>query len=180
LWDIASGNLIRTFEDEFLIYSVAILPDGRTALSAGSRGLKLWDIATRTMIRRILVAPDLSSSGNSRESMAVSPDGHIIVSGGPFSPSLTFSDIKTGELIRTFDDPDSVRSVAISSDGRMVLSGGDDGTARLWDSKSGTLIRIFKRHSARVRSVAFSPDGRTALSGSDDGTLKLWAIPGQS
>ena len=75
--------------------------------------------------------------------------------------------------------PGIVRSVAFSPDGKHALSGGMDGTAKLWNIPSLSLVKEFKGHKGMmgIAAVAFSPDGRNALSGGmSDGFIKLWDI----
>ncbi|HXH39669.1 MAG TPA: TIR domain-containing protein [Thermoanaerobaculia bacterium] len=45
---------------------------------------------------------------------------------------------------------------------------------KLWEARSGKLLRTLEGHQDRVRSVAFDPQGGTLASGFDDGTVKLW------
>ncbi len=150
------------------VFSVAMSPDGKTALS-GSRDhtLKLWDLATGREIREF--------KGHSEEvtSVAISPDGKTALSGSGDS-RLKLWDLATGREIRTFQG--GAGTVAITPDGKTALSSSNDNTLRLWDLATGDEIREFKGHSGPVYSVAISPDGRAALSGSNDNTLKLWDL----
>ena len=55
---------------------------------------------------------------------------------------------------------DSDYGVAFSPGGQILAVGGKDGTVRLWDVASHTLIgHSLRGHSKAVRSVVFSPDG---------------------
>ena len=67
-----------------------------------------------------------------------------------------------------------VRSIGYSPDGNTLASGSDDRTIKLWDARSGALLRTLEGHRNWVSSVAFAPDGSTLASGSYDSTIKLW------
>ncbi|MEK6705313.1 MAG: WD40 repeat domain-containing protein [Bdellovibrionota bacterium] len=69
-----------------------------------------------------------------------------------------------------------VRSVAFSPNGKMIASGSDDQTIRLWDTKTGKLIRMLNVEYCTAESVAFSPDGKVLAAGYNDGTIQLWDI----
>lgn len=69
-----------------------------------------------------------------------------------------------------------VLSVCFSPDGRFILTGSYDKTACLWDTATGTALRIFEGHTGQVASVCFSPDGQYALTGSWDKTARLWDV----
>ena len=71
-------------------------------------------------------------------SVAFSPDGNRILTGGP-DGALWLWDAGTGQAL---GEPMSghkelVNGVAFSPDGRRILSGGDDGTVRVWDPERG-------------------------------------------
>ncbi|HSF80281.1 MAG TPA: hypothetical protein VLA49_03550, partial [Anaerolineales bacterium] len=64
-------------------------------------------------------------------------------------------------------------SISFSPDGQLAISGGDDGSARVWEARTGAeLVRL--QHDDPVTSVAFSPDGELAISGSADGSARVW------
>jgi WD40 repeat protein len=65
------------------------------------------------------------------------------------------------------DDP------AVRATRPRVATGGKDRLARLWDLKTGKLLRTFK-HQGNVPCLAFSPDGKQLLTGSEDGIVRLW------
>ena len=51
-----------------------------------------------------------------------------------------------------------------------------DDTLKLWDMKTGKLIRTLSAPGGEVLSGVFMPDGHTALSGSEDGSLRVWNL----
>ncbi|MGE4550164.1 MAG: SUMF1/EgtB/PvdO family nonheme iron enzyme, partial [Opitutales bacterium] len=70
--------------------------------------------------------------------------------------------------------PSPATSLDLSPNGKYLLTGSHDGIARLWDAKTGKLLRNCEGHSAAVVSVAFSPDGKRFATGSLDGSCRLW------
>ncbi|HEY9606173.1 MAG TPA: serine/threonine-protein kinase [Allocoleopsis sp.] len=69
-----------------------------------------------------------------------------------------------------------VRAIAISPDGQLIASGSEDNTIKVWNLRTGKLLRTLTGHSGGIRSVAISPDGKLLASGGDDKTIKLWNL----
>jgi uncharacterized delta-60 repeat protein len=67
----------------------------------------------------------------------------------------------------------TVWAVAFSPDGKYVVSGSQDGTARVWEARTGKEVARMT-HEDEVTFVAFSPDGKYVVSGSDDKTARVW------
>src|SRR5205085_12015353 len=68
---------------------------------------------------------------------------------------------------------DIVITLAFSPDERTLASGSFDGSVKLWDVASGTLLWL-GWHTDNIFSVAFSPDGSMLASGSNDAAVRLW------
>jgi WD40 repeat protein len=66
--------------------------------------------------------------------------------------------------------------MAFSPDGTILATAGVERTVRLWDVKSGTMLRALP-HDDELMAVAFSPDGTLLASGGYDNTIVLWGIP---
>ena len=71
-----------------------------------------------------------------------------------------------------------VYSVAFTPDGKALAAGGEyDNTIRLWDVKTGKVLRELSGHAGPVAAVAFSPDGRTLASACQwEPAIRLWDV----
>ena len=206
VWNLATGQCLRTLErhgdDGFSLFS----PDGRYALS-GSKDetLRLWEVSSGSDLGTIpgagvspvCLSPDgryvLSrlqlrevASGRSlrefrgEDTAAVcacfSPDGRFVLAAEE-SWALRLWEVASGLCQRVFEGHrHQVQSVCFSLDGRFVLSGGWDKKLRFWEVASGRCLRTFKGHTEVVNSVCLTPDGRFALSGSRDRTVRIWDV----
>jgi WD40 repeat protein len=69
-----------------------------------------------------------------------------------------------------------VLNVAFSPDGKRLATASVDGTARIWDARSGEELRKLFGHTGWVFGVAFDPNGSTLATASEDGTARLWNV----
>ena len=85
---------------------------------------------------------------------------------------------QTTRHLRTLEDGKErrVRAICLSPDGKYAFAGGGDNLIKLWDTKTGELIRTFSGHDAGIASMAISVDGKHIFTGSHDQTLKLWEV----
>jgi WD40 repeat protein len=175
------------------IESLAFSPDGKLFASGSCASLddnqlclqgeiRLWDANERRPIE-----PVLQGHAGSTTSLAFSPDGKLLASGG--CAELSAQRCRRGEIQlwdvanrRPIGPPltghtDGVTSLAFSPDGKLLASGSWDKTIRLWDvadrRQQGTQLA---EHTGTVSSVAFSPDGKLLASGSWDKTIRFWDV----
>ncbi|MEZ2286042.1 protein kinase [Microcoleus sp.] len=132
--------------------------------------------ASGSSLENVSLVKTLTGHSDWVRSVAISPDGQTLVSGGGDN-TIKIWNLATGNLIRTLSGHSStVFSVAISPDGQTLVSGSVDKTIKIWNLATGNLIRTLSGHSSTVFSVAISPDGQTLVSGSYDNTIKIWNL----
>ena len=149
------GNTCRCWQDGELLftYDKVGIPSGMVGLrDHGQTSLRVRDIVVK------------------------SPDGTVLWSGVPNpprrdtlaspTPKPSAPHASTGRATVAFQlgHTEGICSAAFSTDGKQALTGSDDGTARLWDVDSGSVVRTFL-HNGRVACVAFTPDGKQVITG---------------
>lgn len=71
---------------------------------------------------------------------------------------------------------DRVWAIAVSSDGNYIVSGSRDKTIKVWELKTGKLLRTIAGHKKDITSLGISPNGKYIVSGSSDKTINLWEL----
>ncbi|MEH2091333.1 serine/threonine-protein kinase [Nostoc sp.] len=117
-----------------------------------------------------------SGTLSSVNALAISPDGHTLVSGSD-DKNIKLWDLNTQRVLASLSGhSQAVKSVTFSPDGQILATASDDKTIKLWQVETLKEICTLLGHSHAVKSVAFSPDGRILASGSWDKTVKLWDV----
>lgn len=171
LWDLETGDKVVSYKrNEASIWSVAFTGDPeRFAASSHDWTIMLFDARARAGPVHILEGHD-----GAVQSLAYSPAGHVLCSGGA-DRTVKLWNPETLRLIRTYrGHNDAVTAVNLTPDGRVLASASLDGAIRLWSTSSSRTYRILRGHRGRITALAFSPDGQLLASAGDDSVVKLW------
>jgi WD40 repeat protein len=189
LWDTTAGIVTRTATEPGRVSSLAFAPDGQTLACGVGRDVRLYDTASETPGRTV------ASHDGGVTSLAFAPDGKAVISGSHDRTVRRISLPAGEEEWRARGYWEQVNSVAISPDRRLIASGSGDirfaerrleagaqelgpGAVRLWDARTGRLLRRLGGSAQQVRAVVFSPDGRfiaaAGAGASDSGAICLW------
>ncbi|MCD8541954.1 MAG: hypothetical protein LRY69_00350 [Gammaproteobacteria bacterium] len=109
-------------------------------------------------------------------SVAYSPDGHYIASGG-WDKTVHQWIAATGQPFGLVMEGHTgkVYSVAYSPNGRYIASGSSDYTVRQWIAATGSPFGpVMQGHFQTVNSVAYSPNGEHLVSGGKDNRIIVW------
>jgi WD40 repeat protein len=109
-------------------------------------------------------------------SIAVSPDGvRVAVVWRPGEREFVVIDrTNTVAPVRCGGHTDRVNGLFFSPDGTTLASTSDDGTAILWDARTGERRAVLRGHGVKVFDAAFRPDGARLLTNGADGTVRQW------
>lgn len=67
-----------------------------------------------------------------------------------------------------------VGSIAFSTDGKLLATGSYDGTAKIWDTASGTERFHLQGDTGKIDQVTFSPNGRRLAMSTRSQSPRLW------
>ncbi len=140
-------------------------------------------INLRKIVHGVREKNRLEGHEDSVESVAFSPDGTLLASGGNDKTIRLWKVVNGKEINILHGHSEPVLSVAFSPDGTLLASK-SGGTAvqnrdviKLWKVADGRELTTLHGHSHWISSINFSPDGTIFASGSYDKTIKLWNVP---
>ncbi|MCF2149849.1 WD40 repeat domain-containing protein [Desmonostoc muscorum LEGE 12446] len=193
LWHPISGKEIRTLRGHgWDVNSLTFSPDGRFLVSGGIDGaIMIWNWRNGERIRTLNRPSDFfgsmvswfDRSVGSIRSVAISPDGQTIASGGSSAgdngvsnPPIKLWNTSTGREERIFTGhTDSVNAIAFSPTEKIIASGGEDNTIQIWNYQTGELIQTLELKSP-VNCLAFSPRDKILVSGGGDSKIRIWTL----
>jgi eukaryotic-like serine/threonine-protein kinase len=178
--DSRTGKVLESLAGQrAAVFCVAFSPDCRhLALAGEDRKIRLLDLATGQEV--FSRGGQLGESQGLAYCVAFSPDGRYLVAGSEVGGSeiglaIIWNVADGSELLRLPGHEKAAECVAFSPDGRLVATGSWAGILRLWDARTGQLLRVVPAHGQdRISAVAFDPDGRRLATASYDRTVKIW------
>ena len=184
IWDTSTAQVVQTIGPlPGNVFSVSVSDDGRRLLVANSdeRTVRLWDLTSGQEIEspqsngKLGPLIDMKLRGGLLWSTAFVPGSDDVLTVGGSDSRLW--DAKTGREKMSFSPHGAVASAAFSPAGDMVVTGSWDNSAKVWDTKTGKVIRKLEgEHTSFVNTATFSNDGEFVLTASDDGTAKVWRL----
>lgn len=102
-------------------------------------------------------------------------------------------DIKTGELMTRLNDgltpgasnaktslaPSAVVILEYHEQTNILAAGHEDGTIKVWDLTSGSVMVTFLGHKSSVSALKFDRNGTRIVSGSADSSVIMWDLVGE-
>jgi RNA polymerase sigma factor (sigma-70 family) len=189
IWNLASGDLQRTISRPGRLLSLAFAPDGKSLACGIGKEVRLYDLGTETP-GRVVTSHDFAVT-----SVAFLKDGSAVLSGS-HDHTVKRTSLATGQV--EWQAPghfEQVNAVALSKDAALLATGSSDGryangvlkagakclgpgAVRLWDARTGRLLRQLGDPAEQVLAVALSPDGRRLAAGGGStggsGVVRLW------
>lgn len=80
----------------------------------------------------------------------------------------------TEPFVRVVNHGEVVTDVAVSHDGSLFAAAGADRIVRVWDAKTGNLVRSLQHPAGRIAAIHFSPLDNRLVSASSDGIVRVW------
>ncbi len=180
LWDVESQSLLRRLPvGPGVVVGVSFSADGTVLATAGPEGVDLWDVATGEALGTIAL-------GVPAGDVAFGPTGSTLAfvheNGGTAevwdaAQRSRIAKLPVGTELRKSGGVSVFTAIAFSPDGRVLATGGlDDPIVRVWDVRTGKLIRELDQGSAGAFTLDFSPDGRTLAVSGFEPVASLWDV----
>jgi WD40 repeat protein/uncharacterized caspase-like protein len=172
LWDVQSGSKLRDLTSSPM---ASFTPP---TFTRGQRPTmpNMADIAA--MMNNVMGSMAAGTMGRTVTSMAFSPDGKTLVTGGFESKTnIDLAAMMSGAMSgaqggkrpkgsKTPDPQDLMKDLKVEAVGQ----------AQIWDVATGREIGALKGHGRAVGKVAFSRDGKLLATGGTDNTIKIWDL----
>ena len=171
VYDIQSGEEIKSHSHDGAILGVSFSHDGKLIASGGSdKIVRIFEAETFDQRQT------LSGHPGPIYSVAFAQQGPLLASVG-FKEDILVWNAETGENVQTFQSDNGDNwGVAFCQSQRYLATSGQGGTAQLWDVTAGSKITTLRGHSSAVHYVAIDSQNKRIATCSRDGSIRIWDI----
>lgn len=179
LWDVNAGKEVDTLEklgcdnlQRGCPTSMALSSNHQVLAIAGkSEAITLWDLPTRTLIKRII------SPRSPATKLAFSPVQDLLAAAGK-DGTITLWNVSdgTGGTLITDQETAAASSISFSPNGKYLVTGSHDTLIRIWSVQTRRLAKQWAAHAGGVNCAIYNRAGTQVISGGNDNTIKLWDV----
>lgn len=168
VFDVMSGKPKYNLSS-FAIKSVHFSYDGISLISATiSDNIQIRNIKSG-MISRYIKYNDYTSAN----SIKISPHGDNVAI---FTEDkiLNIIDVRTGEASHVINCVSPVVSSSFNRDGRLIATASSDNIVRIWDLRTGALLRYYEHAEGAIKSITFGGDTDNLMVNAENGASNIW------
>lgn len=141
--EAATGQLVKSIPCDFradMLTTAAFSPDGKL-LALGELGFACHIVPVHGPARWTRLA----TRGDTVTALAWAADGRAIAVGTAYSPEIQLLASATGaEICVQRAHTSGICSLRFSADGALLLSASDDGSVRIWETATSTVLRTLQ------------------------------------
>lgn len=179
IWNTETGEAETVLEGHSDgVFDLAYNPtNGLLASRSSDSSIRLWNLSEGVQVAQTL------AHNRGIMSMTWSPDGEFIATGGfTHDPRIRIWDASNNDFMAVLEGHTSwINSLSWHPDGRLLASGSSDGTIKIWDATTFTLVGTLidttpeNRNNWSRRDIEWSSDGRMLASATtfDD---RIWDV----
>jgi WD40 repeat protein len=168
VWDSESGRLLHWLDEDQNVYGAVFGPNEDHIIGFSAEGLvKVWNLQTG-------VAEHTFKGHEGGYSLKLSHSRKMLATTGSDN-MVRLWDTTTWQLINTLTDFDGwVTDCCFDPTDQWIITSAMDKSLKIWDYRSGAVLREFAGHPDAILAIDVSTDGKLISAAMTNGQIWLW------